>query len=554
MSTILAVLGGAIVAAAFVAAAALAVPHRAEPGTVPYVTMTLSLATVPVPIALLWTGETTAQVHRFVFVGLTFASVAWLGLAFEYTGRGPTMTRSRTAGLVGYALLTAAGVVLFPLADGPVFAVLSLFNGITQPTLFAAVGYGVFLVARSAVVYDDLRRGDTLVLGVAGGGLTAIWLIRVTTPQLPRQPLQGPQLALLAAVAALFLVGQTRYRVFAHGPSAGHLARETVFDDVSQSVFVTDREDQLVDCNQTALRTFGFERSQMVGRDVGSVIGYDGPLPVDQPVTLNTMRGHRQFEMRQSTLTAGGDDTIGRAYVLSDVTDRRNHEQRLDVLNRVLRHNLRNELDAIAAFAETLEYDASNGDVDAAALATRIAETASDLAALCETVGRTERLLARDSVERNPVDVVAIAHQSVEDLEGQYPDATVTVAAESSPLTVQTDRLLFEAILEEVLENALEHNDEADAQVTVGLETTAAGVRVQVADNGPGIPQRERAVLLDGEETPLRHGSGLGLWLVHWCLTRLGGELDLSENDPRGTIVTLVLPHTTSQPEATART
>jgi signal transduction histidine kinase len=64
---------------------------------------------------------------------------------------------------------------------------------------------------------------------------------------------------------------------------------------------------------------------------------------------------------------------------------------------------------------------------------------------------------------------------------------------------------------------------------------------VSVADDGPGIPDHERAVLTDGEETALEHGSGLGLWLVHWVVERSGGRLSFAENDPRGSVVRMDL-------------
>ena len=65
-----------------------------------------------------------------------------------------------------------------------------------------------------------------------------------------------------------------------------------------------------------------------------------------------------------------------------------------------------------------------------------------------------------------------------------------------------------------------------------------------VADNGPGIPESERRVFTEGTETPLSHGSGLGLWLTEWIVTRSNGHLCFEENDPRGTVVRVRLRET----------
>jgi signal transduction histidine kinase len=558
MSTPLAVLAGTVIADAFGLAAFLAVPHRSRPGAISFIGMTLSFAAMPVPMAILWTGG-SPRLAFVLTVANIHASVAWIVLAFEYTGRGFTMTRRRIAEVLLLGFLTILGLVVGSTTEGMTRAVTFAANRVLQVTLFAAVGYGTFLVARSILRYDELSWGETLLLATAGSGLTTIWLIRVTTPELPVEPMQGPQLAILAWMAGTFLVAQHSYDVFETGPSGGYLARETIFDEMDQAAFITDREDGVLDCNENAVTLFGPSRDRMVGRlitDVLSVVGDNGRSTVttedSTSVTLNTMVGHRTFEITDAQLTSTRGDPIGRAYLLRDVTDARTHEQRLDVLNRVFRHTLRNDLDALDAFAETLAADGTVERVDTTDLAGRIRETATELAELGETVGRTERLLGRDHGERGPVDVVAVCHQVVEEIERSYPDAAVSVDADDARITVPTDRLVFEAALTEVVENAVEHNDEPTPQVTVSVERTDAGTHVAVYDNGPGIPAREREVLLDGEETPLRHGNGVGLWLVHWGMARLGGDLELADNQPRGTVVTLMLPRSERQSEDVA--
>jgi len=99
--------------------------------------------------------------------------------------------------------------------------------------------------------------------------------------------------------------------------------------------------------------------------------------------------------------------------------------------------------------------------------------------------------------------------------------------------------------VEHVVRNAAEHNDAADPRVEITARrpaTDAGVVEVTVADNGPGIPTDEKEVLLDGEKTPLKHGSGLGLWIVNWIITRTGGRIAFERNEPRGSRVTMALP------------
>jgi signal transduction histidine kinase len=97
-------------------------------------------------------------------------------------------------------------------------------------------------------------------------------------------------------------------------------------------------------------------------------------------------------------------------------------------------------------------------------------------------------------------------------------------------------------VVRELVANALTHTTDGDTPVELTVTDAPDGVSVVVADRGPGLPEREQAVLLDGDESPLRHGSGLGLWLVHIGATQLGGELTYRSREPRGAAINLRVP------------
>jgi signal transduction histidine kinase len=114
-------------------------------------------------------------------------------------------------------------------------------------------------------------------------------------------------------------------------------------------------------------------------------------------------------------------------------------------------------------------------------------------------------------------------------------EVTVSVP-ETLALTTQPE--LLDVLVENLVENGLEHADDATVDVTAA--TDGEDVVLTVSDDGPGVPEHELAVLERGRETDLDHGSGMGLWLVRWAATALGGTLSFDTSD--GTTATVRLP------------
>lgn len=108
-------------------------------------------------------------------------------------------------------------------------------------------------------------------------------------------------------------------------------------------------------------------------------------------------------------------------------------------------------------------------------------------------------------------------------------------------ITVSAIGYLAEAIAE-LVENAIRHSDteRSRVEITAAELPSESWTSLVVADDGPGIPPTERSVLT-GEETPLEHASGLGLWYVNWIVSAGGGSFDISSASAGGTRIEMEL-------------
>jgi PAS domain S-box-containing protein len=215
-----------------------------------------------------------------------------------------------------------------------------------------------------------------------------------------------------------------------------------------------------------------------------------------------------------------------------DVTARKRRDRMLEVLNRVLRHNLRNDMTVIGGNAEVL---AERTEGSTAELAESIAETAGELTELSAKARSLEAAVS-DSTQLESRDVAADVRAATEQLRSTHPEATFTVEAPEDCRAVATERLRL--AVRELAENAVEHGDAST--VSLRVEGGDESVSVVVHNEGPPLPTHEQRVLETGRETPLEHGEGLGLWLVNWIVTGLGGTVTANTDD--GTTVRLSLP------------
>jgi PAS domain S-box-containing protein len=307
-----------------------------------------------------------------------------------------------------------------------------------------------------------------------------------------------------------------------------------------------DGEPVLVDCNERFAEKLGYTSAELEGRPLTDLYtddsaerlregGYDealdGQFGTGERV-LRTKGGTEITATVRATPRIGDDGTVvGTRALFIDVTEMKRQQVQISVLNRVLRHNIRNDLAVIRSKIEM----ALNRE-DAAAHLRDAYEKTEDLSAAADLARQIQEILDETDLVRH--DIVGLVESLVERAREEFPGATVAATIEPDSVHVLATTAL-ERALWELIENACHHAGEAPT-VRVTVERGETTATVTVADDGPGIPEIERRILGEIEETDTEHGSGLGLWLAYWVIDMSGGELSFDRDG--GTVATVTLP------------
>jgi signal transduction histidine kinase len=486
--------------------------------------------------------------------------IPWVLFCFAYTGRAELVSPG-VAGVIGaipaVGLLATSlifGSALLPWlrlpsreATSGAVAVFVTFLGITQWLAVLYAG-GLMLVGSGAIlrIFYRYRHLDSVAGTLLVGFGTIPWLALLFGFQVSGV---GP-LALPRTVAVGFLTGGVAaagiigwYHLFTSVPAAGNVGPSTVIEELDDVVVVTDGEGTIVEVNDAAERLLDASAAELVGAGVDESLGIPFRTLLDtDTVSLNPVSGRKILDPAVSELTDQHGHRLGYAVVLRDVTARITRQQRLEVLNRILRHNLGNDMNVVLGQAEWIQNNTD--DPRLADSAKLIADSAKDLAALSDEAREIEQLMATTESSAEELRLAPLVETVLTAASDDYEGGRYECGVPEDLFLQGSDDLLG-AALTNLVENAIEHNDCSDpwVEVTASYEADETyPLRVSVADDGPGLPPSERQVITEGHETPLRHGSGLGLWVVSWSVTRMGGDIEFEPREPAGTIVTLRFP------------
>lgn len=492
---------------------------------------------------------------RLVAEALTWIGIAWLGplffgFALKYTGRTELF---RSWGFRSVFVAPVAGTALVlthPFHEllwrefriEPLMGLATVQYTI-QPAayLVAAVslitaGVGVLLLVETILNYGPLYRREAIAVAlstVAPAGATIAWLLGISPwPGLNLAPVMFlPHVAL----DAYAFVGT---HMFDTNPATQRAAEQSALERLDSPLLVVDPGERVVKLNGRAADLFDLSGDASLPVALGSLVGSD----------LETLRGRGEYEsdvddrvfaVSISPLTDPRGEAVGQLVVLYDITAERRQQEQLTVLNRVLRHNLRNELTVIQGRANLIARSLEDSQADAHV--ETVLRASRRLLSISSKARDFDRLSDRGP-ETGTVDVETFLDDVAAELREAHPEATIEVKTPATAASIRTDAGFLSTVLENLVENAIVHapDDAPAVRICVRSGVDERHVVFEVRDENPRIAATEINAIRNGGETSLRHGSGIGLWIVAWCVRALDGEIEFTYDD--GNVVTVILP------------
>ena len=226
---------------------------------------------------------------------------------------------------------------------------------------------------------------------------------------------------------------------------------------------------------------------------------------------------------------------------MRDITDYYETYHRAELFWRILRHNLRNDAAVILGYTNQILAHAEIEGIEES-IAT-IQSRGENLGNMAQSVKEIEQAVTNANTEYTRRPAAATVRTITNQLGANYPAADISIIEREKMWIDINDA--FSYALTHAVENAIIHSNEElpVVEVDVGPSPNTGRVEICIKDTNPVIPDEEvEALCAPTETTSTSHGSGIGLFVMKWCVESLGGEVSFENRTPRGNAVYLYLP------------
>lgn len=337
---------------------------------------------------------------------------------------------------------------------------------------------------------------------------------------------------------------------------------ETLLENISPGVVSIDGEGRVTIINRSACtildihaqdKVMGLRVDEVLARpehrelrDVISEARHGSHGTRQRQVTLHAEGRARTVSAILSPLPRVAQDAPGLIVVLEDVTDLLRAEKiaAWQEVARRLAHEIKNPLTPIQLSAQRIAKKFRQGDADLERVVEEGTEVIlSEVRGVKRLLDEFSRFARLPAVQPVPVDLHQVIDQAIALYDGLHPHVTFTRDYHDPQQAMELDPEQMKRVCVNLFDNAIEA---MEGRGTISVRTSHLAeshtLRMEISDDGPGIPEGDRERMFLPYFSTKRRGTGLGLAIVNRIIADHHGSVHVEMNEPHGSRVVIDLP------------
>ena len=335
---------------------------------------------------------------------------------------------------------------------------------------------------------------------------------------------------------------------------------EALFNGTFSFTGLLEPDGTVIKVNDAALTFGGFDRGDVVGQPFYEVPWWTHSADVTERLrnALDTAANGEFVRYETDVNGKAGLETIdfsvkpvtndaGEVTLLvvegREITAQRRQQQHMAMIQRIMRHNMRNDLNKVRGWAQFLADESDPADrrdhLD------RIEAILDEWTTMIEGLKQIRQLTDLGETDRPTATAQSVVDGAIAWSREAHPELTIEAPASDA------ETASVPAAVEEALKKLIElvadrqtsgESHGGEVRVDVSSSDSAGGwIEFEIWDAGSRLTEMETKVLATGEETTLVHAQGIDVWIVRTLITEVGGEITTQTTDD-GTSVRFRVP------------
>jgi len=339
---------------------------------------------------------------------------------------------------------------------------------------------------------------------------------------------------------------------------------ETILQNISAGVITINKDGIINTINKSVKLLFGMHEQDVIGHHYKTILNSEQMQIIDD--IRNTVSLYKNYNIERQLRTVIGNRSIsimihaaplsddigehvGMLIVIDDLTQLEK-AQRMAAWREVARriaHEIKNPLTPIQLSAQRLRKRYENKLKDDYAVfdecTNMIINQVAELKTLVNEFSQFARLPSTQPVPCNLLELLAEIISMYSSTEEK--DIHFILKAINDIPKINLDREQFKRVLINLMDNALIATEEVgggDIIISIDFDPILKFIRLEVADNGIGIPPENKSRLFEPYYTTKKSGTGLGLAIASTIIADHNGFIRVADNHPKGAKFIIEIP------------